>query len=73
MFVTTAVAFAAAATNPHVERFRTKWQPDLQTTMADAALDAENIEYPSHCSLAVVGAGWGGRASRGGWRSTRIP
>ena len=60
MFVTTAVAFAAAATNPHVERFRTKWQPDLQTTMADAALDAENIEYPSHCSLAVVGAGWGG-------------
>ena len=40
--------------------FQTRWNPDLRTTVADAALTDDNTEYPKHCDLAVVGAGWGG-------------
>jgi len=39
--------------------FQTRWHAASHTGMASAALDA-NVAYPKHCSLAVVGAGWGG-------------
>jgi len=37
--------------------FRTNWQPHLQAATADEAV---NVTRPTHCKLAVVGAGWGG-------------
>ena len=49
---------ASAAPSTVGDRFRTRWQPALQTTAADAALEAENAAAPSHCKLAVVGAGY---------------
>jgi hypothetical protein len=37
--------------------FRSNWQPHLQAATADEAV---NVTRPTHCKLAVVGAGWGG-------------
>jgi len=38
--------------------FQTRWQADAEDVMADAT--RKPSEMPSHCKLAVIGAGWGG-------------
>ena len=43
----------------HAASFRARWNPASATAIAPAALDSQE-QYPDHCSLAVVGAGWGG-------------
>ena len=59
-------AVAAAAASRHANSqdtlaaFKTRWQPSLRTGAADASLANADAAMLSHCSLAVVGAGWGG-------------
>lgn len=55
---TTAAVPTTAA--EHEASFQARWYPELATAAAPASIGAENVEYPSHCKLAVVGAGWGG-------------
>ena len=52
--LTMATASAAATASS----YSTRWRPELNAAVADAALP--NATFPSHCALAVVGAGWGG-------------
>ena len=50
----------AVSAAEHAASFRAVWRPSLGDAIAEAALDAADTQFPSHCKLAVVGAGWGG-------------
>lgn len=59
--VAAATTSSSAATTSGLAAFQTRWQPSLRMGAADATqTTTKNNTLPSHCSLAVVGAGWGG-------------
>ena len=60
MFLAVPSMTALSSASEQAASFRARWQPVLNAAIAPAALEAQNIKYPSHCPLAVVGAGWGG-------------
>ena len=53
-------ATSALSPDAATEAMRTRWFPALNKAAAAQSLEPENGVYPTHCKLAVVGAGWGG-------------